>query len=158
MTKPEETMAVSLNFTLSEVVSRLMAVLNARVEAKLESDFDEWLKNAIGKTVEARLRTLTDAALKEAFNKTLTEGWQRTNTYGEPTGPKLTLQSRVLEYLTKGDGYRDPVADVYKEAVQAELKGEAGKLLTEAKVRLRGFIDSTIADKMREVVAQAVKS
>ena len=125
----------------------------ARVEAMEKARFGsalrcQWID---------RLRSLTDEALRAAFDKALTEGWKKTDNYGQETGQVVTLKTRVLDILNPRESYNNPVAKVFEEQVGKALKGEMGKLLEEATAKLRAMVDDKIAEKMRGALKDAFK-
>jgi hypothetical protein len=125
-------------------------VIDNRVKA-LENE----VKEAVAAAVDEKIRSITEEMLRAEVTRLLTEGWPRTNQYGEHIrGEPLTLKSRCLEYLTTKDSYshRNIVEEIFKDEMHKALKGDLGKVISEATDKLRAMVDGQIAEKMRDVL------
>ena len=116
----------------------------------------------VREAVESTVATVTEAAVKDAVAACLAEGWQKTNNYGEPSGPKMDLKARIGELLVKlqDNGYnsnrQNLVEALIRSAVEGALKTEFAPAIAEAKVKFKALLDGSISATLAETLKGAL--
>lgn len=137
------------------ILERLSEQLEESVKAKLEKMAET--------AVELRTCELVDKLAHERIQKdidaVLAEGWQKTDSWGNPMGKVTTLRERVRGFLdAKEDDYHRTtrvekwLAESVKGALADALKVE----LEDAKKRLRESFDEVIKAKLHETLRTAL--
>jgi hypothetical protein len=145
-----------------DVEEQIVRAIASRVEDRFEERIKEAVRGAVKGAVERQTKELVDAAIAPIVEQVLAEGWQPTDQWGEPSGKKITLRARVSkrvsEYLEEKERYQDktPAQKLIDEAIAAELRGEAGKVLEAARAKLREQVDGVLQAKLREVLASSL--
>lgn len=141
-------------------VADIGRIIGQRVEAAVCQHFDAAFKDAIKGQVADLVKSVTVKRIEAAVDAALEEGWQGTNTYGEPIGPKLGLKGRIAEMLTKQEGdYNRRVTRVDRiaaETIDAALRAEFGKDITAARERFKAQLDAVVAAKFTETIKAAL--
>lgn len=112
--------------------------------------------------VEAEVTKVTEASVKEAVDACLAEGWQKTNNYGEPSGPRMDLKARIGELLVKmqDNGYSSSrtnlVESIIKAQAEAAFKTEFAPVIADAKVKFKALLDGTISATLAETLKSAL--
>lgn len=123
-----------------------------------EGKVDELARQAVRDGIDDAIR----ARIAEAVDAVLSEGWQQTNNYGEPSGKKLDLKARISELLTtaRGDGYSGRKPALMEEHVQKAVEGFLSKELTpvidEAKASLKRQLDAKVMKVVADTITNAV--
>lgn len=114
------------------------------------------------RAVDDEVKRVAGEAIRAAVAQVLADGWQATNNYGEPTGPRLDLKARVGEMLLKLQGNQyDSNRKVWVDAVIEEhlrkvLQDHFAKELDAAKAKFRSLLDGTISAKLNETLKSAL--
>lgn len=165
-TEPEppagSTPAVTFTLTLAreEIVQlaaeRLFAQLNGYDErADMRSRVNDALQELVRETVKEHVERLTEEAVKAALSDALTNGWPKTNQYGQETG-RVKVKDLALEHLIKVDGYdRENVAQkLAKKIFEETFKKELQPLVDEAKQRVKGALNNGIEGALRKALLE----
>jgi hypothetical protein len=154
---------VTTTITVSEGMEhRVVDAITGAVEERIAERIDEAVRGAIKGALEKRARELVDEKIRETLAAVLEEGWQATDEWGGPKGPKVTLRQRiskvVTSFLSEPDRYdrETPAQKLIKEAIAAELKGKVGEELERARVALREQVDTVLQAKLRESLSSAL--
>lgn len=138
---------------------------------KVAAHFALQLDGQIKKAVDDMLKQMTDDAIQRvvddrvtaAIDEVIAQGWQRMSPYGEPIGPKESLQVRVAKLLFEpsGDRYNSSnrttrVEQLAKEAIDAALGKELGQELTRAKEQIRAQVDAVVQAKLSKTLKDAL--
>jgi histone H3/H4 len=132
------------------------------VRDQMSGRIDEAVRGAIKGALEEQVRALVNDAIRPVLATVLDEGWQPTDQWGEPKGPKVTLRDRigkaVSAFLDVRDGYdRQTAAEkVIKEEIEKAVRGDAGKELKRASEALRAQVDAVLQAKLRESLSSAL--
>jgi hypothetical protein len=117
--------------------------------AELAADM---VRDQINDTVSARIEAAVDVVLAE--------GWQVTNEYGEPRGPKVDLKARISSLLTTSsrdyNGTGTLIERTAKAAIDAALAKDFREVIDGAKKKLSDEIDAVVGAKLRETLARAL--
>lgn len=149
-----QTVTVDIDLTLvaTHVEESVQSALTLQVEAMLAE--------AVKEKVHALVDGITRREIEKAVKSCLDDGWQTTNSYGEPIGPKLGLKGRIAEILTKQEGdYNRRVTRVQKiaaEVIDAAFRAEFGKQIKEAQQQFKQQVDSVVAAKFTETIKAAL--
>ena len=151
---------IAVQFDSEAVVEALKSEILGYARGQAEMNIGEYAEGIIRDVVEEEARVFAKEHLRELVAKMIADGWRATNNYGEPTGQTITLSSFVRETLFKRDSYGggSVLEKIAAEQIQQALKSEMGAVLKEATEKLRAMIDSTIAEKMRGALNDAIKS
>lgn len=129
----------------------------------------ETIANLVKNVVMERTRRAVDEAVKEvtgehvraAVAAILEEGWQKTNSYGEPTGPKMDLKARIGALLvevqdTYSSNRRPWIENIVREQVDKTFAAVFAKEIEGAKAKFRAALDGTISAKLQESLKSAL--
>lgn len=149
--------------------------ITIRVEGYDASRVEEWLTEHVGKEVREALDQktlqivrdevkrlvdgLTEERLRKDIDTYLEEGWQGTDTYGNPTGKVFTLRDRIRGVFdTRTDSYdrQTRVEKWVKDAVDYQLGKALAEELAAARTRLRAAFDEVLQAKFSTTIREAL--
>jgi hypothetical protein len=113
------------------------------------------VESAIEKTIKAKLDEAVGTYLKDQIEPKVAaiidEGWQQTNSYGEKSGPVVTLSTLVRERLVgKGsNSYHDTFAQVCDRMTKAAIEKELAPLIAKARDEITAMLDRATLEKLR---------
>ena len=111
---------------------------------------------AIKAEVNDAIKRVTEAHITEAVSAVLAEGWQKTDEYGTPKGPRMGLKDRIVEFMTAKDGYysdqKRRIDKLVEDSVKAAFDAEFKKEIEAAKTKFRELLDNSIQTKFAEAV------
>lgn len=142
---------------VSEV--ELIREIAGDVKREIQDRLDDAVRGAIKGALDEQLLALTIEKLRPLIDEIVAEGWQKTNDYGDPVGPRVGLKERISEQLQKTDswGSREPwVTKFVREAIEKELHGELGQELKKAKETIRSTVTGLVQQKLNETLAEAL--
>lgn len=161
---PEKLVELRASFTeaqlLDIIAERAIERLFGRYgDSSMERDIRKHVHALVEQAAKAEIEKVVSASIGEATAKILAEGFQQTDSYGQPRGVHKSVGAFVLEYLQgKGEehgyAYRDRMrvhaaADkLVSEYLQKHIEPELEKL----KKRCVEALDSTVSGKIREAV------
>lgn len=148
-------MEITIQVSEAELIRQIADGVRADAKERIE----EAVEGVIRSALDERLAALTDEVVRPAVAAALGEGWQKTNDYGDPVGPRVGLKERISEQLLKTDswGNREPwITKFVREAIEHELRGELGRELTKAKETIRGTVTGIVQQKLNETLAEAL--
>lgn len=155
---------------LAERVASMIAFESSYVDSEGERHGrTSKLSDSVAKVVKAKVAEAVDGIVKaeiekvsrehveDAVRAALAEGWQKTDNYGTPTGPKLGLKDRIVEFLNTRDGYysnekRNRIERIVEDTVKAVFDAEFKKEMEAAKAQFRSMLDTSIQQKFAEAV------
>lgn len=174
-------MKLEIEITTEDLINQVAARILGMYAAEYDEDGEpvperrgrEPLAQIIEKTVIKRVQRAVDEQIKAvtaekigtAVDDVLVAGWQTTNSYGEPSGPRVTLRDRVSKIITEAqdggwNGQRKTLIDAIVERKLAELfdhrNGAIGKAIEEAQAKLRSAIDGTVMTALATTLRQAL--
>jgi hypothetical protein len=143
-------------YEAEQALDRAMELAVRQAVETQRSKISEVVEEEVRGAVAEKLKSITEEMIRGEVVRTLTEGWPRTNNYGEAVGGEpLTLKSKVLEMLTKRkDNYNNNqlVDDVIRDEISKALREKFGQELEAARAKMQALIDGTISDKMRDML------
>lgn len=135
-------------------------VIERRIAEKVQEQFDDVFDAAIRKRVAELVDDITRKQVEKSVTEALDEGWQATNSYGEPVGQKIGIKGRLGEMLTKNVGdYNNRMthADkLTKEVIDATFRAEFGKEIKAAQERFRQALDAEVAGRFTATIKAAL--
>ena len=153
----EETGPADIRRDLATEVAKILA-------RKLRDEMKAVVRDAV---IEA-----ARAQVADIITETMTAGFRKTNSYGEPQGAPITLREmvvnevkgqlamRVDEYGRKADRYSGShltfVEFHARSAAQAALKGELGEAVTAAVAEVKSGVQALVSKELSERIAKAV--
>jgi phenylpyruvate tautomerase PptA (4-oxalocrotonate tautomerase family) len=138
-----------------QIVVEAAVERNYRLQERVGEAVDKAVKKAISAGIDDAMRRLAEEALRPAIAEVIANGWQKTDSYGQPQGPKQSLAQRITEFLFERDRYsgNGTVIDkVFKEELDKALKTEAGKAFQEALASFKGKVDTEINGRIISAV------
>lgn len=133
---------------------------NNKPHKQIDRVIRETVVAQVRKRLDESIATITKEHVAAAIESIMAEGWRKTNNYGEPTGPKMTLRDRISEQLTSvRDSYnnRKPwIDELIEKHVSSAFAAEFAKQIEEARTKFRSMLDGTIAAKLQESLKSAL--
>lgn len=138
----------------SDLHERLVRAMVERYHDELAAHVRERVEAA----VDERLSRLADEHLREAVAQIVREGFQQTNSYGEATGPRVTLKDRIGQYLAGRDSYdrKSRIDAVFEKLLGEALNRELGEELKRAREAFRAQVDGVLQAKLTESLRSAL--
>lgn len=137
-----------------KVVNKLVRNLTEKFEAQAKAQ----LNAALAVAIEAKATELVDAAIEQPF--------QKTNNWGEPTGPATTLRDLIDEkikaFLTaRVDSYprtgsQAYISNLVGNKVAAEMEKEFKEAIQQGKEQLLTAVKGRAAEVISEAMRRAV--
>lgn len=138
---------------------RLSEMVLGRVARMVEERTRKAVERQIKATVDEVIREVVQDKVAVAVEAILAEGWRKTDSYGSPQGPPMTLKDRVSEMLTARDRYSNSLSyldqTVAKE-VDGVLRGELGQAIEDAKKKVRETLDSAVMTKLQQALKEGL--
>lgn len=137
-----------------KVIARLVSNLTAKFEAQAQKQ----LNAALAVAIEAKATELVDAAIEQPF--------QKTNTWGEPTGAATSLRelidAKIKEFLVARvdsyprNGNQAYIQNLVGNKVAAELEKEFKESIQQGKEQLLAAVKNRAAEVISESMRRAV--
>lgn len=140
---------------IEAVVSRLEESIVEKAREMAIARIDE----RIDEMIEELGAELGKKAVAEQLKKSLEEGWQRTNTYGESVGARISLKDRVSELLVQPTSYgssRKWLDEQVTEQVQKVLREHFDAELKAAKAKFAKMVDDAVMGSWLKSVKEAL--
>lgn len=159
---PEELVELRASFTKAQLLDTVAERALERILGRFGDG--EGLEREVRKHVHAMIEAAAKEAIEkrvseaigEATAKILADGFQQTDSYGQPKGVHKTVGAFVLEYLQGGsDSYGRGKARIYEMAdklVQDYLQKHVAPELEKLKKRCAEALDVSVTGKIREAV------
>jgi hypothetical protein len=137
---------------------QFLEALTQEVADKMKDQIEKAIDDGIQPALEKALSTLIADTLRPAVATAIEEGWQPTDGYGRPTGPKLTLKDRISRVLEQKDPYdrRSKVESIAHEVIEAAYKKDLNGEITRLRDGFRKQVDEALQVKFRDALAEAV--
>lgn len=150
-----------------ELERTLDAAVREAIDAQVGRSIEQHVSELVVKAIDERVKSLTTEMLKAEVERVLTEGWAKTNQWGERQGEVINLSTTVrdaLKAFIEGNPNAYHVSD-RKPAIAnlvTELAAEAVKkalqpVIDEAKKQLQSQLDISIGKSLRLTLADALK-
>lgn len=159
---PQDLVELRASFTraqlLDTVAERAMERLFGRYgsEVGLEREVRKHVHAMIEAAARAEIEKRVSESIGEATAKILAEGFQPTDSYGQPKGVHKSVAAFVLEYLqAKPDNYGNSKARIYETAdklVTGYLEKHIAPELEKLRRRCVEALDTSVSGKIREAV------
>lgn len=130
-----------------------------QMKAFVKKIVDRRVDSLVTKAVEAKLDALStqalEARLQNELDICLEEGWQRTDNYGQACGGKVTLKTRISDWLEHNTGsYSNSnkqrrIDAMLKPAIEWETKKAVDAEVARLKDHLTAEVDAALAEKAR---------
>lgn len=132
-------------------------------DGQRHKQIDQVIRQTVISTVRKRLdeaiTAVTNEHITTAVKSIMEEGWQKTNSYGEPTGPKVTLKDRVSELLTSvRDSYsrKSWIDELVEKHVAAVYERDFKVAIEETRAKFRALLDGKIAASVQDALKSAL--
>jgi hypothetical protein len=125
---------------------------------QLDESINESVRQRVALSVDGRLREMCNERLEKGIEEFISQGWPRTNNYGEPTGPKITFVERIRDMFFK-DSYRSErdISERFSKLANESFAAQFHDDIKWAKVEFRKAINSAISGKVMQLLREAVK-
>lgn len=140
---------------LDYVVDR---VVNKLDESRGES-LDDMVRVRIAAALDERIKAITEEHLRKIVDEIVADGWATTNSYGEPTGKRVSARERVAEHLVGragSYGSETNAQKMFKEVLDEALRKDLGKEIESAKKSFRAQVDEVLQAKLAESLRSAL--
>ncbi len=135
---------------------------------QLDERVESLLAEKIGDELTESLRATLHERVAKMANEAIDAGLQKTDEWGNPTGPPVNLRSLVADYFTQS--IRDPsnrynnrndtkqplvawmIRDLLKEQMSKQLKVEMDRATKE----VRGAVDNMVKERLSETLRDAL--
>ncbi|MDX2014189.1 MAG: hypothetical protein SFW67_28580 [Myxococcaceae bacterium] len=152
------------DYELERVLDQAVkAAINEQVGQSIEKHLDA----VISEVLVHRIRAVTDEMVRAEVGRVLTEGWAKTNQWGEKQGEAITLASIVRDGLKpflegnphsyNAEDKKPKVQRIVEEFTASEVKKAMQPVIDEAKRQLQSQLDISIGKSLRLTLADALK-
>jgi DNA helicase IV len=144
------------------IVELLLGHLSYSALERLNDKIDDEANGLIRDHVESRLRELTDERVGAIVQDVIENGVPETNNYGEPTGKRISVRGRIMEFFEKkhSRGYNRPSTSEFEELVKGQLDRNLSKAfsveLKAAQEQIRSAVDGLIKEKLTATLKSAL--
>lgn len=146
---------VAVSFNLSSVV--VTEYIRAAVERCVQGAVDSAVNDAVSEAVQAQVDKIGRDRISKAIEQVLSDGWQKTNDYGENTGAKIGLKERIGKILTDRDRYSGNgvyIDELIKRQVQEALNKDLKADIQAARDRFKAEVDAVLTATIRDALAK----
>lgn len=145
----------ALDLTASDGFKERVAwMASQQIAASLKDTVSKKIEETVRAAITQQVQAFSANFVKETMAKIADTGWQKTDYYGHPQGPPITLAQRIDEELTRGDSYGK--TRTFKEVLDARVAKELEPLIKEAKERFRAEVADVVKAKVARVLAESV--
>lgn len=135
------------------------------IEARVDQSIRELVHGAVENSVSAAVADAVAELVSEISHKRIAsevekvfaEGWQKTDSYGSPSGARKSLKDRISDILNETDRYnggrrwldeliQKHVTEVISKDFKADITAAREKFKAEVDATLTGVIKKAIAD------------
>ena len=144
--------------TAARIEDNIIEIVSSRVRKRIEEEAVKTVQAEVRKAIDERIKAITAAALEESVASIIAEGWQKTDSYGSPSGPKQTVRDRVTEMMFN-DGYgrrADTLQKIIDKRVNDAIAQDCKDVIAEAKEKFRVTLDTTLNAKLQETLRNAL--
>lgn len=133
-----------------------------RVEEETYNRISKAIDTAIEKTVRKKLTEVTEDVLRARIEGVIAEGFQKTNSYGEPIGEPISIKTIITTELEKQHSDRwnkaqgSIVQQATRDVIETTFKKEFDKEIETARKALREQIDAIVNGKFAECLKSAM--
>lgn len=124
----------------------------------LENKVRKVMIDQVREATNVAVQRITEEHIETAVKACLDEGWRKTDQYGSPTGPKMTLKDRISETLNKlTDRYGSHngkllVDSLIESGITAAMNAEFAPAIAAAKVKFVALLDGSLTQKLTEAL------
>lgn len=115
----------------------------------------------IDKEIKAAIKKITDECIQVAVKEAVAEGWKKTDTFGHPIGPVMSVKDRINEILKEGGSnsygnQKSRIDQLAKETIENLLKTEFAEEIKAAREQFKQLLDKGIYSKVVDAVKSAM--
>lgn len=137
---------------------RLAEMVLSRVADESRKHLSSAVHKQIADAIDRTVKDIVESKLASEIEAILAEGWQKTNSYGEPTGDRITFRQRVSNLIEARDNYSSErrIDKIVKETVETTLRGEFAKEVAEARAKVRAMLDGALNEKLAAALREGL--
>jgi hypothetical protein len=137
---------------------QFLEALTREVAERMHDQIEKAIDDGIRPALEKALEKITVEALRPAVAAAFEEGWQPTDGYGRPSGPKLTLKDRISQVFERKDSYDhcSKVESIAREIIEAAYKADLNGEIARLRDGFRKQVDEALQVKFRDALAESV--
>jgi hypothetical protein len=143
-----------------QILTRLCGYLEDRMRDQVQGRLDKAIDAAVGGAMVRLVDEQVALKVAEACEAVITQGWQETNGYGEPTGKITTLKERIAGWLNaRESGYSNSPTRIEKlmsEMIGRWLQKDFAKELDAAREAFKKQVDAVVTAKLGESLKAAL--
>jgi hypothetical protein len=138
--------------------TRFAEVIADRLYHQLHEQVEQKAAERIDLAIDHAVKRVGEDIIRDAIKTAIADGWPKTNQYGEPTGPTITLKTRISDMLESRSGYdRERHIDkLVKTEVEEALRKEFAKEFEEARKRVRTLLDGALNEKLAQALREGL--
>lgn len=150
-----------------ELMRTLDACVKAAIDEQVGKSIEKHIDEVIGEVLTERIKAIVDARIVADVERRLTEGWARTNEWGQKQGEVINLDSTVRERLKafvegnpsaySQDEKKSKLQRVIEQMAESDVKKALQPVIDEAKKQLQSQLDISIGKSLRLTLADALK-
>lgn len=117
------------------------------------------VQRALEKVVGDAVRESAAAQVAPVVAKCIEEGWQKTDGYGAPSGPRKHLADLVREYLTARDSYGNRgtnIEGIANKAIEEGVKNCLAEETAKLKAKFSAMVDDVLKAKFSQLMREAI--
>lgn len=125
----------------------------------LSCEIERTAQRLVEAAITAKIEEKVNAAVETALQKALEEGWQPTDHWGTPKGPKMTLADRIAKSISENQSYDKIEREINRFVTHAIEKVLGDRLKPEiacAVAKFKEVADSVVQAKLNETLKHAL--
>lgn len=161
-------MMVGLTLNMSEIQTDVAAILCKSLDRSMRELVKQEVRRHVADTVNKHVDEVALEHIRPAIEKVMSDGWYKTDYYGNPSGDKITLRKRIETFLTEEykNGYGDKagprIEKFVAEHVTQALKNDLSEQIEKARLSFREMVEEQIRQvltkQLKETVEYTVRS
>lgn len=131
-------------------------MLEVEVRRLVAERIGKAVDDAIKGEVEAQIREVTREHVEPLVSKVLEDGWQETDTWGDPKGKPFKASKLVRDLLTRKDRNSSWSTSWAEDMIREIMKKDLKKDIDEVRAQIRKSIDSEVGALLQQSMKNAL--
>lgn len=157
---PPLMLGITLN--LRDIQTDVAAICHKQMEHSIRESIRACVAKQVAALIEKQAEAIALEHVRPAVETIMTEGWKLTDSYGNPSGKRLTLRERIEEYLIQKCGdYNSKttrVDRIVEQHMDRALKNELSEQIRVVKANFHAKVEAEISKVLTQELQQTIES